>query len=230
MNKHFLLRALISGSVTLLVLGFTSALGVWQYSQSQRDDIRIQTLNRKPVTLTEIHAPEAFVQENVFARRVELTGALDCESSLSVSSATIKGTLCLFQNLDALPIVIFLPQAITIDTTDTLTLTGRLQPAQSYEPVSFKPLDDSLSEINIHQLVNYYKQSLYDGFVFVESIQSDVDQQSFNIDEGLLILPPAGIEFRNLFYAWQWWLFAGFALVLWVKYLRDEWRKYESTL
>lgn len=218
--------------MTLAILGFTSALGVWQYSQSQRDDIQQEVLNASPVTLTAIHAPEEFVQENVFARRVTLEGTLDCEKSLEITSITIVGDLCLFKNANALPIVVFLTEPVTIDTVNkSVGLIGRLQPAQSYEPVSFSPsAKDSIAEVNIHELVQHYQQNIYDGFVVVESIQSDVGQQEWKHDVSLLILPPAGIEFRNLFYAWQWWIFAGFALLLWVKYVRDEWQKHQDAM
>jgi surfeit locus 1 family protein len=27
---------------------------------------------------------------------------------------------------------------------------------------------------------------------------------------------------RNLFYAWQWWLFGGFSVFLWWRHLRDQ--------
>lgn len=232
MNKSFALRTLVSGVLTLAILGFTSALGVWQYSQSQRDDIQREVLNASPVALTEIHTPEEFVDERVFARRVILEGTLDCERSLQLTSQTISGELCLFDNANLLPIVVFLNESLSVDTADkSVRLIGRLQPAQSYEPVSFKVFaDDSIDEINIHALVLHYQQSIYDGFVVVESIQSEDDQQEWTIDEPLLILPPAGIEFRNLFYAWQWWIFAGFALLLWVKYVRDEWRKHHDAM
>lgn len=232
MNKTFVLRALVSGAITLAILGFTSALGVWQYSQSQRDDIQQEVLGASPVPLTAIHAPEEFVQENVFGRRVTLEGTLDCEKSLELTSRTIVGDLCLFKNANALPIVVFLSEALTIDTVDKdIGLIGRLQPVQSYEPVSvIASGENSMTEINIHALVQHYQQSIYDGFVVVESIQSDAGQQDWMLDESLLILPPAGIEFRNLFYAWQWWIFAGFALLLWVKYVRDEWQKNQDAM
>lgn len=229
MNKSFLLRVLISGLLALLVLGCTSALGVWQYSQSQRDDIQKEVLGASPVALEVIHTPEAFVQERAFARQVQLKGMLDCAKSLQLTSKSFVGTLCLFKNMNDLPIVVLLNEDVTIDiSVDTLSLIGRLQPAQSYEPITFNVFDDtSLSEINIHALVHFYQQNLYDGFVVVESIESENEQQVFSVDEGLLILPPAGIEFRNLFYAWQWWIFAGFTLLLWAKYVRDEWRKHQ---
>lgn len=232
MNRQFVLRTVLSGILTLLVLIFTSLLGLWQYSESKREDIQSVVLAAKPVALTKLHQPEEFLQENVFARRVTLEGLLDCQDSLVLNSQTIDGTLCLFKNLNTLPIVVYLKDALTLDVANReVQIEGRLQPSQSYEPVSQRSVNSNeIMEVNIHQLVEHYKQSLYDGFVIVHTISSGSDIQEYEILESALILPPAGIEFRNLFYAWQWWIFTGFALLLWVKYVRDEWQKQHETL
>jgi hypothetical protein len=232
MNSQFVLRTVLSGLVTLLVLISTSLLGIWQYSESQREDIQDKVLSLKPSELSELHQPEEFLQENVFARSVMLDGILECQNSLVLNSGTIDGTLCLFKNLDTLPIVVYLEDTLTLDVVNReIQVIGRIQPSQSYEPVSQGTLNGSeITEVNIHLLVEHYKQSLYDGFVIVQLVLSGSESQEFEIQESGLILPPAGIEFRNLFYAWQWWIFAGFTLLLWLKYVRDEWQKQHETL
>jgi cytochrome oxidase assembly protein ShyY1 len=232
MNKQFLIRVAVSGFITILVIGFTSALGLWQFSQSERVDIQNEVLNASPVALSQIHKPETYVQESTFARRVTLQGTLSCKDSLDLRSKTIKGRLCVFENSNDLPIVVFLGNTSTTQfEASPLKIQGRLQPAQSYEPLALGQMPKtSLTELNIHALVHHYKQSLYDGFVIVQSVTSDTETLDVSFDEKLLILPPAGIDIRSLFYAWQWWIFSGFALLLWVKYVRDEWRKHTESL
>lgn len=232
MNKQFLIRLVVSGFIALLIIGFTSALGLWQFAQSERVDIQNEVLNAQPVALSQIHESESYVQESTFARRVTLQGTLSCDDSLDLRSETIQGRLCLFENSNDLPIVVFLGNTSTGQFEEIpLTIQGRLQPAQSYEPLALGQMPEtSLTELNIHALVHHYKQSLYDGFVIVQSITSDTETLDVTIDEELLILPPAGIDIRNLFYAWQWWIFAGFTLLLWLKYVRDEWRKHAESL
>ena len=34
---------------------------------------------------------------------------------------------------------------------------------------------------------------------------------------------------RNLFYGVEWWFFAGFAIFLWIKWMRDETREQTAT-
>ena len=52
---------------------------------------------------------------------------------------------------------------------------------------------------------------------------------------GLLAVPPEDpgqaqrhLNFRNLAYAGQWWVFAAFAVVIWLRVLRDERRRPEE--
>ena len=226
MNKSFLVRTLVSGFITLLVLILTSALGLWQYAESQREDIQNEVLNAPAKEISSVHTPGDYVPENVFAQQVQDSGILNCSNSINVTTATVRGKVCLLEIENELPIAVLFSEPLKVFSENEVEIIGRLQPAQSYEPVPLGALESRLeSELNIHALVQHYKTSLYDGFILVESIQQNGASQQIEIKRDLLILPPAGVEVRNLFYAWQWWIFAGFALLLWAKYVSDEWRK-----
>lgn len=62
---------------------------------------------------------------------------------------------------------------------------------------------------------------IYSGYVV---LLSSAPEQ----DAGLSLLPrPSieggdGLDLQNLFYALQWWIFGGFAVLLWVRLVRDE--------
>ena len=62
---------------------------------------------------------------------------------------------------------------------------------------------------------------IYSGYVVLSA--SDPGQ-----DAGLSLLPrPSieggdGLDLQNLFYALQWWIFGGFAVMLWLRLVRDE--------
>ena len=226
MNKSFLVRTLVSGFITLLVLILTSALGLWQYAESQREDIQNEVLNAPAKEISSVHTPGDYVLENVFAQQVQDSGILNCSDSINVTTATVRGKVCLLEIENELPIAVLFSEPFKVVSENEVEIIGRLQPAQSYEPVPLGALESRIeSELNIHALVQHYKTSLYDGFILVESIQQKGASQRIEIKRDLLILPPAGVEVRNLFYAWQWWIFAGFALLLWAKYVSDEWRK-----
>ncbi|MEN9923153.1 MAG: hypothetical protein RIS09_667 [Actinomycetota bacterium] len=226
MNKSFVIRTLVSGFITLLILIVTSALGLWQYAESQRDDIQNEVLNAPAKEISSVHTSGDYVLENVFAQQVQDRGILNCNDSINVTTATVSGTVCLLEIENELPIALLFSEPLEIITNGEVEVVGRLQPAQSYEPVPLGALGTTLqTELNIHALVHHFETSLYDGFVMVESIQQDAESQQFEMKRERLILPPAGVDVRNLFYAWQWWIFAGFAVLLWSKYVSDEWRK-----
>jgi cytochrome oxidase assembly protein ShyY1 len=69
-----------------------------------------------------------------------------------------------------------------------------------------------VAAINTDDLVLRWKSNVRDGYVLIER---DVPQR-------LVVLPPVGIDIRNLFYAWQWWIFAIFAVFLYSRFVRDE--------
>jgi hypothetical protein len=77
-------------------------------------------------------------------------------------------------------------------------------------------------------LVLRWQSDVYDGYIVLT--QATVAGAPFRVDgiralsDEALVLPPAGIEVRNLMYAWQWWIFAAFAIFLWGRFIRDEFK------
>ena len=69
-------------------------------------------------------------------------------------------------------------------------------------------------------LVNAWGGPIWSGYVVLT--RSDPGQ-----GDALAQLPPptrsgSGLNVQNLAYAAQWWIFGGFALVLWIRMVRDE--------
>ncbi|PFG33946.1 cytochrome oxidase assembly protein ShyY1 [Sanguibacter antarcticus] len=76
-------------------------------------------------------------------------------------------------------------------------------------------------EISSAALAGQWGGPIYSGYVVLAS--SDPAQ-----DEGVSLLPRPqieggeGLDLQNLFYALQWWIFGGFAVMLWLRLVRDE--------
>jgi cytochrome oxidase assembly protein ShyY1 len=106
-----------------------------------------------------------------------------------------------------------------------VTLEGVLQPDEP--PAASAPADDRFHALDVADLVNRWGTPIYNGFVVLTSQQADVPAGA-PVPE--LVPPPSpqphGIAWRNAAYAVQWWVFAGFALVMWGKMVqqaaRDE--------
>jgi cytochrome oxidase assembly protein ShyY1 len=106
-----------------------------------------------------------------------------------------------------------------------VALEGVLQPDEP--PAQSAPDGDRLGSLDVADLVNRWGTPIYNGFVVLVSQRADVRAGAA---QPQLVPPPApqahGIAWRNAAYAVQWWVFAGFALVMWWRMVqqaaRDE--------
>jgi len=102
-------------------------------------------------------------------------------------------------------------------------VTGYLQASEAAGQGGSAPgLTDSVST---GALVNEWGGPIYSGYLVLRS--SDPEQPPA-ADGGPAQLPRptieggTGLNLQNLFYALQWWVFGGFAVLLWVRLVRDE--------
>jgi cytochrome oxidase assembly protein ShyY1 len=107
-----------------------------------------------------------------------------------------------------------------------VTVQGVLQPDEPPAQTS-APDDGRLASLDVADLVNRWGAPIYNGFVVLTSQRPDVQGGG---PQPELVPPPQpvphGIAWRNAAYAVQWWVFAGFVLVMWWKMVqqaaRDE--------
>lgn len=78
-----------------------------------------------------------------------------------------------------------------------------------------------IDAISSAELVNLWSGPIYSGYLV---LSASIPAQ----DGGLAVLDPprtsssGGLNLQNLSYALQWWLFGGFAVLLWARMVRDE--------
>lgn len=70
------------------------------------------------------------------------------------------------------------------------------------------------------ELVNRWGGPIYSAYLVAVEMTPEQDSR-------VVLLPPptlpgGGLNLQNLAYALQWWIFGGFALLLWVRLVRDE--------
>ncbi len=228
-------RIAIASVLALIGLVGCSLLGVWQYSRAHRDDIAKQVLTAAPVAVQELVQVGQYVPENHFARDVRLTGAMDLAQSLLTCGRTERGVegcwviapVAVTARTASTAVLGFVPdsqarrvlQALRALGSVPSTLQGRLQPAEVMDRghAILRPTT-RVPYINVNELALRWKRQLFDGYVIVDG---QPRQPGLAAISAPLILPPSGITWRNLFYAWQWWAFAGFVLFLLVRYILD---------
>lgn len=103
-----------------------------------------------------------------------------------------------------------------------VTVTGTLAPGESPVPRAERvelPAGQ-LGSVDLAVLANTWDGELYNAFVFA------TDQRPQLSSSGVTKVPPPpltrdGVDWRNLGYALQWWVFAGFAVYMYFRFLRD---------
>jgi surfeit locus 1 family protein len=97
---------------------------------------------------------------------------------------------------------------------------GWLQASEGAGVSDPDPHDDVIPEMRIASIVEHVDADLYSGYV----VARDVSGESAD----LVPVPPGSVpsvssstSLRNLLYAFQWWVFGGFAIYIWVRWCRD---------
>lgn len=108
-----------------------------------------------------------------------------------------------------------------------VSLTGVLQPDDPPAGAGGTELvPGQLSELDAAELVNRWGAPIYNGYLVLRAEQLRSEQPAAGVQQPERVPPPSlapqGIAWRNAAYALQWWVFAGFALVLWWKMVRQD--------
>jgi hypothetical protein len=113
----------------------------------------------------------------------------------------------------------------------TIELTGRLLPSES--PLAHTdPGPGRASAVSVAELINDWNVSSYQGFVAASTELAggtDVGPSAAGGDVKPLRIgpqPPAQqVNWLNLFYSVEWVVFAGFALFIWWRLVKDDYRR-----
>lgn len=235
--RMLLLHAVGAAAVTAATL-----LGLWQYDawQGARALAARDLVSGRPAPLTDVLGPDDPFPGDQVGRPVTLRGAWRPEGTVEVADRSLAGrdgrwlvtpvavcdTDC--AGASAVPVVRgWLARGAPLPPAPQgmVELTGWLQPGEGRGLPDADPRDDVLPELRIASLVQHVDADLYGGYVIAKVTRGS------RIGEGLLPLTPAALpepgtgpatSLRNLFYAAEWWVFAGFALFLWWRWARDE--------
>ncbi|WP_151526910.1 SURF1 family protein [Serinicoccus kebangsaanensis] len=106
-----------------------------------------------------------------------------------------------------------------------VTVTGTLAPSESPGPTGLPA--GQRGAIDTADLANDWQSPIYDAFVFL------VDEQPGLTDEAVQPVPPpvfgeSGVVWRNVGYALQWFIFAAFAIYMYLRFLHDAARRAEG--
>jgi cytochrome oxidase assembly protein ShyY1 len=218
-----------------------SLLGQWQLDRA-RERGRVAEAERearqaRPVPLAEVLTARQPFPARALGRRVVAQGTWEPGAQLLVAGRTLDGRSGLWvltplrlADGSAVPVVRGWvagpadPAATPPAAAVPVSVTGVLQPSEP--PVDLAPGQTSglpagqVARVDVTDLVNRWPYRLLTGYLVLQSQQP---APSGPVPAPVTVQPPkAGLALRNISYAVQWWLFAGFGLFMWWRLVRDD--------
>lgn len=161
-----------------------------------------------------------------------------------VSSATVEGAPndysipvawgWIAEELEADPAEVtqIFEQATGVSANEPIQFHGRLIPGEGPTPNTNHFVEPVRTQmLATAQLVNLWDQNLYAGYVVAETFTVDDVVHAVSGATGVqpLDVAPqpeeAEVEWLNIFYAAEWFVFAVFSLYLWWRFVRDDYLK-----
>jgi cytochrome oxidase assembly protein ShyY1 len=224
----------------VVLVAVAVGLGAWQWDAWEaRRDAEARDLTRvAPVPLADVMGPDDPFPGDRVGQPVVLGGTWVDSGTVFVERGGrywVVTPLAVGPDGAAIPVVRGMaeePQAPPVE--GEAELVGWLQPPEGTGETDPDPTDDVLPQLRVADIVQRVDVDLYGGYAVVADEVADgawpVGERALN--EGTDGLAPARLEqlpetgrftaARNLFYALEWWVFGGFAVFVWVRYLLDE--------
>ncbi|MGD9962010.1 SURF1 family protein [Nocardioides sp.] len=217
--------------LAVVLVATAIGLGLWQYDawQTRRSAEATDLTQRDPIPLADAIGPDDPFPGNLVGQPVTVTGTWVPQGTVYVSGREHEGRdgfwmvtpLQVDGGDSALEIVLGWTASLQ-DAPAAPDGAGEvvawLQPPEGTGEADPDPADDVLPQLRIADAIQHVDQDLYGAYAvqlgeYAGLVQADLEQ-----------LPDAGrfTALRNLLYALEWWVFGGFAVFIWWRWVRDE--------
>lgn len=224
-------------AVLLLVVVAFTWLGLWQLDVARERQFReaAERAASTPVQQVDrVLPPHAPLTADKVGLGVTATGTYDASKQLLITPRQLNGEVgaWVMTPLDTgdayLPVVrgwVPDPAAVQPPPTGVVTVVGSLAPPESAADEVVDLPEGQASTIDTASLVNHWDGGIYNTFIYLESEADASGQPLAAWTPTAVPAPPpgsGGIQWRNLAYALQWWFFAGFAVYMYWRIVKDD--------
>jgi surfeit locus 1 family protein len=222
------------GHIAMLVcVAIAVGLGLWQFDAwgQRRADAARDLANVPAVPLSRVMTGDSPFPGRSLGRPVSIAGSWLDGDTVYIADRYLDGELGYWVvtpvlvdgSGSAVPVVRGWSEKPSAPApAGSVEVTGWLQATEGSGPVDEDPQDDVIPMMRIASLVEHVDADLYSGYV----VARDVAPRPA---DALEPVTPASIPevsgftaLRNLLYAVEWWVFAAFALFIWVRWCRDS--------
>jgi cytochrome oxidase assembly protein ShyY1 len=216
----------------LLAVAVTVAgvlLGLWQYHvwQQGREVGSASRADARPVPLDDVMTSDAAFPRDGVGRPVRFAGRWLPSSTLYVAGQTSHGRTGVWA---VTPVAVCGGTRSCADAPAVLVVRG-WAPSRSQAPKApdgpasvtgwLQPGEGSASPLQVVDQVQHIDRDLYGGYV-IAKVSTPREPELGAVTPANLPKPPPSTSLRNLLYALEWWVFAGFAVYAWWHWCRDE--------
>ena len=235
----------------ILLSGVFVLLSQWQFGRSTQVEAPVATTTEELKPLTSVLQPGNFFPGSVADQKVTATGRYDPQKQLLVPGRLHDGAkgywiVSAFAVSDApvltgagaspqtwIPVArgwVADPAEAEAPPSGTVELIGRLIPSEAPVP-NTDAGPGRASAVSVAELINAWEISSYPGFIAADTEMAGTADVSAAAGGALKPLnigpqPPAQkVNWLNLFYAAEWVVFAGFALFIWWRLVKDDYHR-----
>jgi surfeit locus 1 family protein len=224
--------------LAILLAGVFAALGKWQLERSIENGKPLPASTETRKTLDAVTTPEKGVGDGLAGQKVTVTGRFVAGDTTVLTGRSGGGTYQTVGHMvddgtgASLPVVIGWSdqRADAVAGGDrladgaTVTVRGRYYPAESPDQDAFTK--GEYSAVAPARFVNTWKafdDRMYGGYVVADGATASAADLHTVADRA----PTREVQFDwlNLFYAVEWVVFAGFAVFLWYRFVKDAWER-----
>jgi surfeit locus 1 family protein len=229
--------------IALLVLALALAavfafLGKWQLERSIENGKPLPATTETTISLDDVADPSKGVGDSVAGQKVTVSGTFVAGDTTVLTGRSGGGRYQSVGHLvDAktgasLPVVLGWSDQRSAAVaggdrlTDgaSMTVSGRYYPAESPDQDAFQR--NEYSAVAPARFVNTWKSfddDMYGGYVVADGSTAKAADLGTIADRA----PTREVQFDwlNLFYAVEWVVFAGFAVFLWYRFVKDAWER-----
>jgi len=228
----------------LLAIAATTAavlLGLWQYGvwHGARHSQAEALAHATPVALSTLMTADSPFPGAAVGRPVRFQGTWLPDETLFVKGRVLHGergywvvtpvAVCTDRCTAGNPAMLVVrgwtrtPGSAPAAPSGRVQLTGWLQPAGGGGVPDPNPQDRVLPQMQVVEAIPHVRQDLYSGYVIAKNPPQATASGPLRAVTPASLPQPSGLtSLRNLAYAFQWWIFGGFAVFLWWRFCADE--------
>jgi cytochrome oxidase assembly protein ShyY1 len=213
--------------VAVAVIAAGVLLGLWQYGvwQQGREQGSVARADAKPLPLDDVMTSDAAFPRDGVGQPVRFAGRWLPDSTLYVAGQTSRGRTGVWA---VTPVAVCGVERACSDAPAVLVVRGWAPSRTQARPAPhgattvtgwLQPGEGSSSPLSVVAQLQRMNRDLYGGYVIAKTPRQP----------GLAAVTPANLprpdpstKLRNLLYALEWWVFAGFAGYAWWRWCRDE--------